>query len=131
MIDINAQLYTEIARAIKAKFPDATVSDEYVHAPSSFPFVTIEEMDNYAMRLDSATTEKYAGLTYDVNVYSNRSSGKKQMCRRIMKFIDDMMLAKNFTRFSMTPVPNLESATVYRLTARYRAATDGENIYRR
>ena len=33
-----------------------------------------------------------------------------------------------FTRIFMNPVPNLESATVYRLVARYRAVVSKEKV---
>lgn len=47
-----------------------------------------------------------------------------------MALINEMMYSMNFTRIAMTPIPNLEDATIYRITARYRAETDGEYIYR-
>lgn len=34
-----------------------------------------------------------------------------------MRFVDDLMYAKNFRRTSLSPVPNLENATIYRLVA--------------
>lgn len=48
-----------------------------------------------------------------------------------MKVIDDLMYQRNFTRISLSPIPNLENASIYRLVARYRAETDGTNLYRR
>jgi hypothetical protein len=104
-----------------------------VAAPSSFPHVSIVEQDNYmpTERLDSSDTEKFAALMYEVNVYSNKSPGKKAECRKIMSFIDKMMYARNFRRIALSPIPNLENATIYRLVARYRAETDGTKLYRR
>ena len=34
-------------------------------------------------------------------------------------------------RISLSPVPNMKNATIYRLVARYKAETDGTNLYRR
>ena len=68
---------------------------------------------------------------YEVNVYSDKAGGKKSVCRKIMRFVDDLMCAKNFRRISLSPVPNLENATIYRLVARYKAETDGTTLYRR
>ena len=48
-----------------------------------------------------------------------------------MKVIDEVLFRMNFRRIVLTPVPNMEDATIYRLTARYRVATDGKNFYRR
>lgn len=133
MIDIENQIYTPIAKALRSEFPDIFISGEYINAPSSFPYVSIVEQDNYATQshMDSGDTEAFSTLMYEVNVYSNKSVGKKAVCREIMTFIDNMMYLSNFRRISLSPVPNMENATIYRLVARYRAETDGTNIYRR
>lgn len=132
MIDIESQVFTPIAQEIRSQFPGSFVTGEYVKAPSKFPHVSIVESDNYMSlnRRDTSDTERYSTVMYEVNVYSNKSTGKKTECRQIMGLIDHMMYARNFTRLSMTPVPNLEDATIYRITARYRAETEGDRIYR-
>ena len=70
-------------------------------------------------------------LMYEINIYSNKTTGKKAQCRNIMKVVDDLMYRRNFIRTAMSPVPNLENATIYRIVARYQAETDGTNLYRR
>lgn len=70
-------------------------------------------------------------VMFEINVYSNKSEGKKTECKSIAKAIDEKMFSMNFRRLAFTPVPNLEDATIYRIIARYSAATDGENFYRR
>jgi hypothetical protein len=133
VIDVEAKVYSPIAAALRAAYSGISVSGEYVNAPSSFPAVTIVEQDNY-MTLDKLSTsddEEFATVMYEVNVYSNKSGGKKSECRAIMDTIDKMMYFRNFTRIAMSPVPNLNDATIYRMTARYRAETDGTNFYRR
>lgn len=133
MIDIENQIYTPIAKALRGKFSGLTVSGEYVNAPSGFPYVSIVEQDNFTTQahMDSGNAETFATLMYEVNVYSSKSTAKKAECREIISFIDNLMYQKNFRRISLAPVPNLENATIYRLVARYRAETDGTNIYRR
>lgn len=133
MIDIENEIYGSIAQALTKAYPKVTSTSEYVAVPSSFPHVSIVEQDNYmpTERLDSSDTEKFAALMYEVNVYSNKSPGKKAECREIMSFIDKMMYAWNFRRIALSPIPNLENATIYRLVARYRAETDGTKLYRR
>lgn len=133
MIDIERQVYTPIAEALRKQFKGITVSGEYVNAPSKFPYVSIIEQDNYttASHLDSGDEERFATVMYEVNVYSDKAGSKKTVCREIMGFIDKMLYARNFTRISLSPVPNLENGTIYRLNARYRAETDGKNIYRK
>lgn len=133
MIDIEPKVFTNLATALRAKFSGIDVQQEYVPAPSAFPHVSIVEVDNYPSgnRQTNGDAETFATVTYEINVYSNKSGTKKYECRQIIKFIDEMMYAANFTRLSLTPVPNLQNATIYRMTARYRAETDGTTLYRR
>lgn len=132
MIDIENVIYTELAEKLRETFPDIHLSGEYVNAPPGFPYVSFVEQDNYTpmFHRDSSSTERFAMLLYEVNVYCNKGTGRKALCRKIMTLIDDFMYAKNFVRISLAPVPNLENGTIYRLTARYRAETDGTNLYR-
>ena len=133
MIDVENQIYTPIAEALRVQFPGIKVSGEYVKAPSGFPFVSIVEQDNYPTveHMTTSETEQFATLMYEVNVYSNKSGYKKSEAREIMGEIDKMFIGMNFKRLSLNPVPNMENATIYRLTARYRAETDGETFYRK
>lgn len=132
MIDIEKLIYTPIAEALRAKFEGISVSGEYVNEPAKFPYVSIVEQDNYmsTKRLDSSESEKFATLMYEVNVYSDKAGSKKSTCREIMNMVDDMLYKRNFIRLSLSPVPNMENGTIYRLVARYRAETDGASIYR-
>ena len=133
MIDIEKLIYTPIAEALRKRFKGIAVSGEYVNAPPKFPYVSIVEQDNYmsANRLDSSDREKFSTLMYEVNVYSDKAGSKKSACREIMGVIDEMLYKRNFTRISLSPVPNMENGTIYRLVARYRAGTDGGTVYRR
>lgn len=133
MIDVESKVYTPIAGALRDAFSGIFVSGEYVKAPSSFPHASIVEMDNYTStdRMDTSDTERFATIMYEVNVYSNKAVGKKTECKEIMAFIDDLMYKMNFKRLSLAPVPNMDDATIYRMTARYRAETDGTTLYRR
>ena len=133
MIDVESKVYTPIAVGLRNAFSGIFVSGEYVKAPSSFPHASIVEMDNYTStdRMDTSDTEHFATIMYEVNVYSNKAVGKKTECKEIMAFIDALMYKMNFKRLSLAPVPNMDDATIYRMTARYRAETDGTTLYRR
>ena len=133
MIDIEKLVYTPIAESLRKRFKGITVSGEYVNSPAKFPYVSIIEQDNYTTQshLDSSDMERYATVMYEVNVYSDKAGKKKTVCREIMGVIDEMLYKQNFTRISLSPVPNMENGTIYRLVARYRAETDGGTIYRR
>ena len=133
MINIENEIYTILATELESAFPSINVTGEYTNTPPGFPCVSITESDNYtaANRLDSSPTEKYGVLMYEINVYSNKAYARKSECKAIMQVIDSKLLSLNFIRLALTPVPNLFDASVYRMTARYRAESDGANIYRR
>ena len=133
MKDIEYEVYTALATKLRAKFPKIHTSGEYVNMPASFPHVSIVEQDNYAPveYLTNDGEETHSHLMYEINVYSNLKSGKKKQAKDIMNVLDREMYNMNFVRTSLSPVPNRENTTIYRLVARYEAVTDGENTYRR
>lgn len=134
MIDIESEVFNIVSKATRAKYPKIYMTGEYVKSPPSFPCVSLIETDNqiYRNTRDSGNIENHAQVLYEVNVYSNKTSGKKAECKAIIAFIDTQMEALGFTRTLMNPVPNEEDATVYRMVARYRAIVSKEKvIYRR
>lgn len=133
MIDVEAKVYTPVAAALRAAFEKIEISGDYTKIPATFPFVSMVEADNIisANRLDTGDSEKFATLMYEINVYSDKAEGKKSECKAIMQVIDEIMYRMNFTRIALAPVPNLSKPTIYRMTARYRAETDGTSLYRR
>jgi hypothetical protein len=130
MIDIESQIFTKIVEAL----PDVYVAGMYEAVPSAFPAVYISEIDNSVWRngISSSRQENYAAIEYEVNIYSNKTSGRKSECRQIAATVDSVMESLNFTRRTFTPVPNFADATIYRVVARYRAVVgQNEVLYRR
>ena len=130
MINIESQIFSKIVEAL----PDVYVAGVYEAVPSAFPAVYITEVDNAVWRngISSSKFENYATIEYEVNVYSNKTSGKKTECREIAAIVDGVMEGLNFTRRTFTPVPNLADSTIYRVVARYRAVVgQDETLYRR
>ena len=131
MIDCENEVYTRIAKVLREKFPGIDIAGEYVNAPSVFPHVSITQSDNAVISGRMTGSAEMAQVMFEVNVYSNKAEGKKTECKTIMNEIDKTLFAMNFKRLALTPVPNMEDATIYRLVARYRVATDGKHFYRR
>ena len=131
MIDCENEVYTRVVTVLREKFPGIDLTGDYTKAPSSFPHVSITQSDNAVIAERTTGTKEMAQVMFEVNVYSNLQPGKKTECKKIMKVIDEVLFSMNFRRMVLTPVPNMEDATIYRLTARYRVATDGKNFYRR
>lgn len=134
MIDIESKVFSSIATALRAQFSGIYVYGEYVKSPSSFPCVSFVEMDNYPVvqTQDSTNLENHANVLYEVNIYSNKKSGKKTECRTIAAFVDSEMQKLGFTRLMLNPIPNVDDATIYRMVGRYKAVVSkNEEIYRR
>ena len=134
MIDVENEIFSEILTVVRAAYPDIFMTGEYVKSPSSFPCVSLVEISNAVYRNSSTTSveENHAAVTYEVNVYSNKSKGKKAQCREIMNVIDTRLAEIGFTRMMLEPVPNMEDATIYRMLGRYRAVVgEDHTIYRR
>lgn len=131
MIDCENEVYTRIARVLRDKFPGINIAGEYVNAPSSFPHVSITQSDNSVVSEQMTGSAEIAQVMFEINIYSNKADGRKTECKSIAKVIDDVMFKMNFKRIALTPIPNMEDATIYRIVARYRVMTDGKYFYRR
>lgn len=134
MIDIENQVFDRVAKRVREQFPNIFIVGEYVKSPSSFPAVSLMEMDNAVLEstVDSGSNENHANVMYEVNVYSNKAAGKKSECKSIIALIDTEMTAMGFVRATLTPVPNEYDSTIYRMVGRYRAAVSSDHkIYRR
>ena len=134
MIDIENDIFNTVATEVRAKHPDIYMVGEYVKTPPKFPFVSLVEMDNqsYQRTEDSGSSENHASVMYEVNVYSNKTVGKKSECKAIAATIDEQMLALGFARTMLQPIPNLDDATIYRMVGRYSAIiSKNKVIYRR
>lgn len=124
--DIESDVFDAIAGILTEKYDGISIYSEYVHVPESFPSVSVIEEDNssFLPALDSEGSH-HSQLMYDVNVYSNLSSGKKEQVKEIMQTIDEKMQALGFVRLSRQPLtlPNAETS-IYRMEARYRTVVD-------
>lgn len=138
MIDCEFELFTIVATALRTSFPGVYVTGEYVRTPAKFPCVSIEERDNNVWRNGRSNDnyENYSAVMYEINVYSNKQTGKKAESKAIMEAADTVMKNLGFTRTMLSPTPNLADATIYRLTGRYsgivhKDSSDNFTIYKR
>jgi hypothetical protein len=134
MIDIETEIFNNIATRIRAEYNPVAVYGEHVRAPSVFPSIMVTESDNYPLERTqtSDSVENHVVLVYEINVYSNKQAGKKSECKAIFKLVDEEMSKMGFTRTSLNPIPNLEDATIYRMVGRYRAVVSTDKkIFRR
>lgn len=131
MIEIESTIYNQLRNALVAEFDGLFVTSEPTATTPKFPAVSIVQQDSYMSfnKLDNSGRERFSTVMFQIDVYSNKSSGKKSQCKEIMNFIDSMLFDLNFVRLALTPIP-MENEGYYRLSARYRAETDGDTMYR-
>lgn len=131
MIDIETKIFSPIATALKDEYAGIYVISEPTPTPPKPLVVSIVQQDSFSSprKQDNTLTEKFATVMFQVDVYSNLQTGKKSQCKEVMGLIDTMLFDMNFMRLSLQPIP-MEDSGYYRLTARYRAETDGETLYR-
>ena len=142
MIDVENLVIDTISKAIKASaYSSALVVSDYTDSPSKFPCVSVIESDNYTYRRtqDNDLKEHHTNVMYEVNVYSNKTSGSKSEAKAIMEVVDTAFQNIKFTRTVKQAIPNKDKS-IYRIVARYEAVigegfADGQNtvyqVYRR
>lgn len=133
MIDFEREIYTYVVKRVQAVHGDVEFSGVDERLPSKFPFVSLVEADNATRTdtIDSGSFENHANIMYEVNVYSNKSSGRKAECKAILATIDDTFVRMGFARTMREPAI-MDDATIYRMVSRYTAAIDKNGkIYRR
>ena len=134
MINIENIVFDRAVTRVREIYPDIYFTGEYVNSPPSFPAASLVEMDNSTRieTIDSGSNENHVNVMYEANVYSNKTYGKKSECREILALIDEEMLNMGFSRITLTPVPNENDSTIYRMVARYRAVVSSDlKIFRR
>lgn len=123
MIDVCNQIFSSVANVIRDTHPTVTVTGEYTRQPSKFPTVTLDEAQNVMVdRLeDSSNEESFAGVTYRLQVFSNKQSGRRAEARAIFATADTEMRNMGFRRVTYTTTPEIYDSTVYSITATYEA----------
>ena len=134
MIDFENEIFTAVATAVRESHTGTTIQSEYVRSPASFPTVSLCEVDNVHVDslMDSSGAEKYAGLGFRLQVFSNKTSGKKTEAKAIFKTADQILCGMGFRRRTYSTTPEIYSSTIYSITATYEGIADQNGvIYKR
>ena len=128
MIDKLNEVFSSVAAPVREAHPNITVTGEYTRQPSKFPALTLDETENVMVdRLeDSSKEERFAGVTYRLQVFSNKQSGKKAEARAIFATADDVMRRLGFRRVTYTSTPEIYESTIYSITATYEAIVSAD-----
>ena len=141
MIDIKNKVFKIVYDAVMAYDDTIYVTSEASNAPPSFPAVYVEQIDSYnpAEFRISSHKELYAKVVFDIQVFSNKPSGKQAEVDFIFAVIDDALRAaglertmRNYTDLTdnrNSSVSN-RNQSIIRLLGRYRCVADADkNIY--
>ena len=119
MIDFSNEIFNAVAKHLRSLYKGIQVKGEYVSTPAKFPTVTIDEIGNIPVELDSATTNKYADVVYRVQVFSNKENGKRAEAREIYKTVDEKLMELGFFAKTFTTTPAIYNSEIYSITATY------------
>lgn len=130
MIDYQNEIFTSVANTVRTAHTGTTVTGEYTRSPSQFPTVTLDEIENVTVGslVDSSDEEKYCGVTYRLQVFSNKTAGKKAEARSIFATADKVMLGLGFRRITYTTTPEIYDSTIYSITATYEAIVGADGV---
>lgn len=134
MIDFMNEIFTTVAKSVRNAHPGTTVSGEYTRSPSKFPTVTLDETLNVMVDtlIDSSHEDKFAGVTYRLQVFSNKQQGKKAEARAIFATADAEMRQMGFRRVTYTTTPEIYESTIYNITATYEGVLSAPGyVYKR
>ena len=119
MIDFSNEIFNAVAKHLRSLYKGIQVKGEYVSTPAKFPTVTIDEISNVPVELDSDKTNKYADILYRVQVFSNKENGKRAEAREIYKAVDEKLMELGLFAKSFTTTPAIYNSEIYSITATY------------
>lgn len=122
------QVYTKISKALKIEYSDILVTAESTATPSKFPCVFIEEMDSYSLEQYEtfSNDETHRESVFEVQAYSNKTSGAKQEIKEIVDFIHKEFRKLGYRCTTNRPVANADPS-VKRRVARFTRIIGSED----
>lgn len=127
MVDVSNEIFNTVAKDLRSLYEGITVIGEYVESPAKFPTVTIDEINNIPTELDSAVINKYADVTYRIQIFCN-GVGKRQKAREIFASLDQKFMEMGFYTKSYTTTPAIYNSEVYCITATYAAVVRADGM---
>ena len=132
MIDNFNEIYTRITTALKQYDSNVKTSSVYTNSPSSYPFVSIELIDDsvYQGGIDSGDIDNFANHSYEINVFAKGNTAMSK-ARELLEVADNFMKSVGYVRVSRTPMQD-QNETAYRFIARYEGVVSKDlKVYRR
>ena len=124
MLDLTNSIYTQIKAAVLALYPKAVVEKQYQAATTSFPCVTIADVDNPEISHDLSYTGRQSQPSWQIDIYQNGSTGEivaKKIRDAIIPILENQL---HLHRVTAKPVTNVADTTIYRYMLRYDCKVD-------
>ena len=131
MIDVSNEIFNVVAERLRLDYEGIQVKGEYDPNPARFPCVTIDEISNVPTHLDSALKNKYADVVYRVQIFSNKSAGKRAEARSIYATVDETLMELGLYAKTYTSTPTIYNAEIYSITATFEGVIGADGtVYR-
>ena len=117
----NNAIFTAIRNAVKAEYADANCVQMYTPTPAKFPTVFAREIGHFTPQQAWTLTnaQDISERTWEVQVFSNLSTGSKEQAYEILDICKDVMRSLYFIETFEQPIDQ-QDKSIYCLVARFR-----------
>ena len=130
MIDFSIEIFDTVAKQLRSSYKGIQVVGEYVATPAKFQTVSLDEIGNVPVHLDSAKHNKYARITLRSQVFCN-GTGKRAKAREIFNTLDMKLMDMGFVMKTYTTTPAIYNSEVYCITATHEGIIGADGmVYR-
>lgn len=122
----NNAIFTAIRNAVKAEYADANCVQMYTPTPAKFPTVFAREIGHFTPQQAWTLTnaQDISERTWEVQVFSNLSTGSKEQAYEILDICKDVMRNLYFIETFEQPIDQ-QDKSIYCLVARFRRVIGG------
>lgn len=122
----NNAIFTAIRNAVKAEYADANCVQMYTPTPAEFPTVFAREIGHFTPQQAWTLTnaQDISERTWEVQVFSNLSTGSKERAYEILDICKDVMRGLYFIETFEQPIDQKDKS-IYCLVARFRRVIGG------
>lgn len=122
----NNAIFTAIRNAVKAEYADANCVQMYTPTPAKFPTVFAREIGHFTPQQAWTLTnaQDISERTWEVQVFSNLSTGAKEQAYDILDICKDVMRGLYFLETFEQPIDQ-QDKSIYCLVARFRRVIGG------
>ena len=127
MINFSNEVFNTAATNLRSLYSDIQVVGEYVETPAQFPTVTLDEISNVPVHMDSAATNKYARVIYRSQIFCN-GVGKRQRARDIYDSLDRILMGVGLVAKTYSTTPAIYNSEIYCITATHEGVIGEDGV---